>query len=208
MTTIERVRKLNGAPHRRRPEQLARFNLPARPEWANREGLGNYHPIRLIFDNSQALFAGGTICWGYVVMANTVLFRSGPEPCSAAAVVWSADPFVDRFPHWLAGPASHLGHYNTESTPAPQPPTAHYLYLRMRDHFVHGDGIPLPPYMTEGRLVHLLAVPIFREHLPKGYLTGQLMPLLVLPRTHLPAMGMVLPCAVWPEELRRAWERG
>jgi hypothetical protein len=207
MTTIERMRKLIGEPGRRRPEQLAHFNLPVRPEWAHPENLGN-SPRALIFDHAQEVFRKGIICWGHIVIANEALYRPGTEACLPAAVVWSVDPFVDRFPHWLSVPAQHLDHYGDEPTPAPQPPSAHCAYLHIRDMHATYENLALPPYMTEGRLVHLFEVMIFRQHLPKGYLTGKLMPLLVSTKAVLPALGMAVPCAIWPDELRRAWERG
>jgi hypothetical protein len=207
MTTIERMRRLIGVPGRRRPEQLAHFALPERPGWAHAKQIGN-SPLALVFDHAQEVFRKGTICWGYIVVANEVLNQPGPESCSPAAVVWSVDPFVDRFPHFLAMPAQHLKQYFEVATFAPQPPSAHFTYLHMRDWYATYGNLAVPPYLTDGRLVHLCEMPIFRAHLPKGYLTGKLMPLLVLPKSVLPAMGMAVPCAIWPEELRRAWERG
>jgi hypothetical protein len=202
MTTIQRVRDRCGAPGHRKSTELAEIRFPPRPGWAEAS-----NPIRALFDHQDLVLNEGKICWGYIVMANLVLYAPGPQLVSAANVVWSIDPFVDRFPFWLVRPADHLAHYHDEATRAPQPPIAHLEYLRTRDEHCHVSSIRLPLHMTDGRVVHVLTVLVYRDHLPKGYLTGRLVPLLVLHERHLPATGMILPSSLWPDELRRAWER-
>ena len=201
MTTIDRLREHLGAPGRRDPRLLATLALLERPAWANRG------PIQALFDHQHQLLARGSVCWAYLVMANMVLWRSGPEPYAAASVVWSEDPFVDRFPYWLARPAEHLGHYHEESTASPNPPLGYREYLQIRDETMHVSHSSLPPHMTDGRAVYSQSVLVVRAHLPQAKLTGRLFPLLQLRAHDVTPTAMVLPSMLWPAEVRRTWER-
>jgi len=164
-------------------------------------------PIQALFDHQNELLARGSVCWAYLVMANEVLWRPGPEPYGAASVVWSADPFVDRFPYWLERPARHLRKYHEESTQSPSPPLAYRDYLQIRDETLHVSHSALPPHMTDGRAVYNQSVLLVRAHLPKEKLTGRLFPLLQLRAPDVTATAMVLPSVLWPAEVRRAWEQ-
>jgi hypothetical protein len=201
VTTIDRLREHLGAPGRRDPQFLSTLALRERPAWAVAG------PIRALFDHQRDLLAQGSVCWAYLVMANMVLWRPGPEPYAAADVVWSEDPFVDRFPYWLSRPAMHLRHYHEEATGSPNPPLAYREYLQIRDETMHVSHSLLPPHMTEGRAVYSQTVLLVRAHLPQKQLTGRLFPLLQLRAPNVTPTAMVLPSSLWPTEVRRVWER-
>jgi hypothetical protein len=201
MTTIQRLRDYLGPPGKRDPQRLADLSLAKRPSWAT------FGPIQSLFEHHEELLARGSICWAYLVMANSVMWEPGSETCAPASVVWSEDPFVDRFPHWLERPASHLGKYHSNSTASPNPPVAYREYLRIRDEMLHVSHVKLPPHMTGGRVVYSQTVLLMRAHLPLGYLTGSLFPLLQLRASDVPPTAMVFPANLWPPELRRSWER-
>lgn len=201
MTTIDRLRAHLGPPGQRDPQLLATLRWLDRPPWADAGPLG------ALFDHQQTLLQHGTLCWAYLVMANSALWQPGPEPCAAAFAVWSDDPFVDRFPHWLQRPASYLGNYHGASTRSPTPPIAYREYLRIRDETMHVSHLLLPPHMTEGRAVYSQAVLLVRAHLPRGYVTGRLFPLLQLRAPGIPPTAMVFPSSLWPAQLRHVWER-
>lgn len=200
MMTIERVRERCGAPGARRKSELAKITFPVRPPYATGGG-----PAAAMFTDWYALVQEGVVCWGYFVVADGDLFVPDAAPVAPAIVIWSVDPFVDRFPYWLSRPAAHLSHYRDRDTLPPQPPQAHHCYLRIRgDVFRHGN-VRLPPHMTDGRAVYQLTVNVFPEHLPRRFLAGKLVPLLVLHKRGYADTGMVLPSTLWPAELRRAW---
>jgi hypothetical protein len=212
MTMISSIRQFIGKPGERSRVAMRNVNIPRKPGWVTVSkwtGLFSRKlvndPVRNIFEYSELLLQHGRVCWGHSVIANTEMFEPGAEDCPGV-FVYSDDPFVDRFPGWLGRPASHLQYYHSDETRAPNPPRCYEHYLAIRDEMNYQENTQLSPVLTENRVVYYVSVLIFREHLPHGYLTGHLVPMLTLNREGYPKMAMILPCQLWPDELRDEWE--
>ena len=213
MTMISSIRTFVGKPGHRSSVALRNISIPKPPSWMELSRMSDifrpnktYNPLQNIFTNSDVLLAHGRISWGYLVMANTLMFELGDDD-HPGVFVYSHDPFVDRYPRWLSRPASHISYYHNEETPAPNPPSCYQHYISIRDEVHYQTNQQLPLVMTDNRVVHYASIIIFRQHLPHGHLTGKLVPMLTLDTENHPKMAMILPCQLWPDDLLADWEQ-
>lgn len=113
----------------------------------------------------------GTIVYAYLVAAPAHLFdpthADMGAPVLPAAVVYSLDEFYLMYPKRLAPIAKSL-YENRANNPLKDPKA---LF----------PSEPVPDGLTGGRKVYLATVMVHRDHLPLGYLTDTLFPIIASP---------------------------
>ncbi|MEZ4323028.1 MAG: hypothetical protein R3F61_36515 [Myxococcota bacterium] len=144
------------------------------------------------------LAAQGEVRWGFVFMANDALWtgkRSAP-----AAVIYSRDPWFDRYPHELANTGDRLLDL-FGSTHRPVAPHARYTSDLHRSGHVRSFGQPIPAEMTGGRVVCSSSVWVRLSDLPSRRLVSRVLPLWV------DGDGYVMPVvgSVWPQWVLDRW---
>lgn len=169
--------------------------LPEPPDWLTpADGL---FQARLAWPR---LYRDGVVVWGFVFIANNVLWRPGTED-APAAVVYSFDPAFRRDPTPLRGVIEALGLLRTSTRPAP--PGLEATQALVQDDTGRSMQAPVSDRLSWGRAVFLAAVMIHRKHLPVPMLTGLPLPLLACPGPGEPCL--VVPAHYWPDALTAAW---
>jgi hypothetical protein len=146
------------------------------------------------------LAARGRAVWGYVALANEHVWAGTQN--SPGAVVYSFDPWFDRWPGELRPVALRLGGFYA-SDRAVEDPALRVVQDRTRDGHGRIFGARLPDAMTGGRVVFESSTWFCLTDLPGGRLLDHVVPMWVDDDGY----AMVAVAAAWPDELRATWER-
>ena len=170
-----------------------------RPEW-----LRSSDPMSYIFKEKKALLKSGSVCYAYIVQANTILFDWFPHTDHPAHIVYSTDPYIGENPDILEETAHAIYQYKDVSLDLV--PEEWRELARVVTDERDRSGFTLS---TErgGHTVKIDFLPtmIFRKLLPRRKLCGSLLPIITSPDCD---SVMVLPKRYWTKEFRDSWVRG
>ena len=170
-------------------DQLTLYPPP--PDWAARDDLSE------VLARREQLMTRGQVVLSARVMANQTLYFVGSTPsASAMVVVWSPDPFFEEHADELALVASEAVALKNTSPGGDEAEAACLL----TDEMSRPQSVPLPRSLTQGRDVFLSALLVWRAHLPCGFLSGTLLPILVLPGETRAAL--IVPGQFWSDEFK------
>lgn len=153
-----------------------------------------------IYRRQEWVYTQGIVVWGHIVQANSQLFSPGQTDCPAS-VLYSTDLWFDGQPEALGAIAEQL--FAVKGKRHPDPGMAEFSRM-LANEVDRAPRLPVPPALTGGRPVFHTSVMVVRGHLPRGYLTHSLFPLLIEPRHTFAAI--ILPSRFWPPELLRLWD--
>jgi hypothetical protein len=155
--------------------------------------------INLFFQKKNDLLKRGHIVWGQVVQANQLLFYPGMDN-APADVLFCPNPHSQNNPEALASIADRL--YEIKGS-QPDDPELAKLAAAITDESGRHFGLSIPQSLSPDFPTETSVIYIVRKHLPNGYLTQKVLPLLIYPEQ--PRIVMVLPCRYWPVEMEDWW---
>ena len=156
-----------------------------RPDWCGPE-FGGFS----VYQRSSELLKTGRVVWGAIAWANDKALKPG-EVDQPGVVVLGADASYDK-------DALALGDITNVLNAAQQQAGGHVLEK------LGGEGVKTVAEEIVGKRTAYTAPVVFhRKHLPHGYVTGQILPVLMFPAGTGPAM--VVPAKYWPDELLALW---
>lgn len=152
-----------------------------------------------IYRQQESLFRQGLVVWGHIVQANNNLFKAGPYD-HPASIIYSTDSRFDDQPHALESMAASL--FAVKGKRHPDPEMAEFSRV-LADEHDPAPRLPVPRSLTGGYAVFHTAIIVVRQHLPQGYLTHSLFPLLI--EAQLTTAAIIVPCRFWPPGLVAMW---
>lgn len=154
-------------PDFRKEIETVRENFAADTDPNKNMTLKGVGPNKWLHDRS--VIATGKIRYGYVVEANNEMFRFKDLQTVSlpGVVIYSTDEYYD-------------------SNPMALKKIAYELYRKKRSNELRNElryfaATRLPDELTEGRAVYMTTIMFYRLHLPLGYLTDSLLPLVADP---------------------------
>lgn len=195
---LDACRRAFGAPPRSVPLGARWRMSPLPPLWMWLH-LGD--AIWVLYRERARLLRSGRVVWGTLVQANELLFQPATADLPAAAL-YSPDRHYDDKPEELGRIAQAL--FALKGT-TPADPSLQKLAHDITDELERSYNLRVPDLLTGGREVYLTTIMVHRRHLPGGYLTQGLFPLIAHPAST--RATMILPARYWGPELRYFWER-
>ena len=188
MGLLDRTRQGFGPAPRLIGNQAVRFPPPA---W-----MGRGAPLYRTYVDTDTLLRHGDVVWSRTVQANQLLYSPGREDCPAI-VVFGEDRSFDASPQRLGRAAAEVrALYEAEVHDA--------AYRRVKE-LLADEGeprVPVPAGIARGKRLALATVMIHRAALPLPYLATGYLPLVIA--AEVPTV-IVLPKALWAEDLVQAW---
>jgi hypothetical protein len=158
----------------------------ATPSWARKDRL------QLFFKNQKQLFTQGKLVWAHIVQANTMLFSPGRDGYPAL-VVYAAIDRPDLDPAILSAIASKT--FDLKGT-QPTDPNLIKVADCLTDEYSRPYGLFLPSNFALNIPCEITTIYVDRKHLPNGYLSKGIFPLIVSDRD--PKIATILPSRYWP----------
>jgi hypothetical protein len=192
---IDKIRNLLGPPPRAFGSKLSKYLKISPPRWMTKKD-----DTFVQYQRQQALRERGTVVWASYAQANSLMFTPGTID-SGGSMIYSLDPWYDTHPFELLEIAHELyalKHTNQED------PTADAFARTLTNELIRAMGVPVPTRFTSGRVVYHASMIFPRKHLPKGYVSGKLVPVWVDP--HDPSVVLMVPAAYWPAGLLDMWD--
>lgn len=152
-----------------------------------------------IYQRRDDLLQNGTVVWGCLVQANEILFAPG-ETDAPAMAIYSPDRYYDNHVDELADLASHL--FRLKGTQPTIPALAEFARI-ITDEMTRPMRFPIPAMLAGGHDVFATSIMVQRAHLPHGFLTGGIFPLVIAPGRA--RATMILPSRYWPRVLQYAF---
>jgi hypothetical protein len=187
----------------RLPRKLSRVDrayFAIKPSWMCWLGLDE---LSIQYRDQTLLRDRGTVVWGYLVQANSLLFDPHGRENHPADVVYSPDPHFADKPYLLGEYANGL--YRLKGT-EPSDPKIREIAAMITNELSRPLQMMVPHAMTQGRPVYMSALYIHRKHLPLGYLQRSLFPVLI--DLHETKATMMVPSRFWGQTLLAFWNRG
>lgn len=186
--------ELDGMRKRYAQKPYATKRLP-RPQWMDQDELS------ILYEEQEQLFMEGSIHYGCIVQANTILFQGFPHKNCPANLIYSTDSIVDADPKIIEQIANEL--YSYKGMKSSKIPKEYRKIVRVikdelsREAFVQNFKLPDGRWIT----IHFLSIMVFRKHLPKRRLIGSLVPVIVEPSKFKSAM--ILPRKYWGSAFKK-----
>lgn len=169
------------------------------PDWLLINGEIGLPRFKELFENQDVLFSEGTVVWGRIIQANSLLFSPGPED-HPAVVLYSLDEEIDSNPKIIKKAARKLYKIKGKRT---DPELQKFSDMLKSEH-TRKWKIPVPPRISNNIQCFYTTNLVIRKHLPDGYLISGLFPYLVCPEKT--DVGTILPSRYWSEKfLKRYW---
>lgn len=166
-----------------------RYYFPDPPAWCVDD------PLIQLFQDRKKLLQNGRVVWAHLLQANSLLFNPGFGD-SPASIVYGLDAAWDDETDLLQTIAHKLHGLKGSVPDEPQlRPIAAHLTSEMD----RSMKMLVPDPICRGRELVATSIMVHRKHLPSGYLTGGLLPLIINPRET--ACTMILPSRFWPPAL-------
>ncbi len=160
----------------------------------------NNDPLLMILRDQEKLIRGGSVVWGHLVQANSMLFDRNNDKTLPANVLYSLDSYFDSDVMYLGALARNLFAQKGTS------PADHEIREFVRiitDELERSIKRELPKHYCCGHSVFFGDCFVQPSHLPGRCLTGSYFPMLVNPAET--AAVMILPSQYWPPEFLRGW---
>ena len=193
---IQLVRDLLGEPPRTFDPSLAHYLQVEPPQWLTATTSDELYGV---YPAQDRLRAYGRVVWAAVVQANALLFKPGPED-HPASVIWSEDRYFDARPKALLAITPEL--YSLKGNDQVDAESAAFARMLTNER-IRAPRLKVPSRFTGGRVVYHSSLMFTRKHLPKGYVTGNLMPVWIDPAPS--GMVLMVPAAYWPPSVTAAW---
>ncbi|RYG64323.1 hypothetical protein EON80_19435 [bacterium] len=183
---IQTCRDNFGPASRTFPLSQRRYLLPRLPRWCAQSQLAPLQQQRI------NLLRQGQVVASALIQANWTLYRPMPED-APALVVWSEEPNLANDDKELRCLAKRINDLRYDGTGGD---LAELGELVNNEH-----EFPLqyavPPSLAEN--TYMTTILVFRRHMPSGFISSRLLPLLVLPE--VTSQSLILPGKYWPQEL-------
>jgi hypothetical protein len=179
---------LGEPPRRLRSEK---FTHPPAPPWLRPD-----HPLQRAEGDRAFLLENGVVAPAWVVMANSQLFAAG-QGARPAVVIYAPNADVDA--ETLGDAAAAVFALRTAK---PVDPELAALQVELANDLHCFVARPVPVAIAQGACLRLAGVVVHREHLPRPYLGGKLLPVLCHPSS--PSV-VLLPASMWAPDLRAVW---
>lgn len=194
----ECIENFGPAPRRQsRWDRLTYFRVP-KPLWLRQRPSDG---LNTLFENLPALFTAGTVVWGHIIQANSLLFQPGADDCPGE-LVYSLTDAQRVDPDYLGQVAHQL--FSLKGTEPADPdlaPIAEYLTNEM----IRVFGLAVPKTISANLPCRISTTFFVRKHLPLRRLCTPLLPIVVNPVE--PYVAMPLPARYWPQSLIDWWSR-
>lgn len=150
-------------------------------------------PLMGLYWNQKKLRDRGRVVWGHLVQANNLLFKPGPHDCPANVIY---EPVASGERSYIALPRIAQSIFDLKGQ------RHHEAELRECSRWVTNERLRMvdalvPRQLTGGRDIVFSTVMIHRKHLPFGYLSCSMFPLIINPEET--PWTMILPGEYWPE---------
>ena len=168
-----------------------------KPSWL----IGSDDPMNYIYDNTSTFLADTKINYGCIIQANELLFDKNDKHDCPATFITSDSEYVNNNPELLLYLADDIYAYkHTEIGFVPQHLKSVVESIQDehdRNRFVNKinfkDG--------NSASVYIITMMVFRNHLPKSYLTKRIYPLLT--NFEKSKTAMILPQKYWTWEIKK-----
>ncbi len=152
-------------------------------------------PLLRLYWSQNKLRDRGRVVWGHLVQANSTLFSPGFMN-SPANVVYNPTSDDDRSLD-LLGQIAHFifslkGQWHKDKDLA-------RCARWVTNETLRTFAAPVPDRFAQGREIIFSTLMVHRKHLPGGYLSGSILPLIVNPDETTAVM--ILPAEYWPERV-------
>lgn len=156
----------------------------------NRIAIEEFYGSKPFYDFS--VIESGKIYYAYLVEANSLLFRSKMFAMLThpAVVIYSTEEYFEKNPMAL----SKLAHFLFESKNA-----ANWAGKVLNDELNYFSNLQVPMEWTDGHEVYMTTIMIYRKHLPLGYLSDSLLPIVADPQSA--TASFVVDVKYWPKQL-------
>ncbi len=177
-------------------DRLSYLN-PRTPMWCTPSD-----PLTKYVKDRGMLLKEGTIVWGALVQANTLMFQPGTHD-HAGEVLFSVEPERVVDPLQLSRVAHRV--FGLKGVQQSEPALAR-IAEHLGEEYARAFGLEVPKSLSPEIPSAISTVLLHRKHLPSGYLKRSIFPILVLVPD--PWLAMVLPSRYWPTELTKWWDAG
>lgn len=135
----------------------------------------------------------GKIYYAYLVEANNLLFepKKYGMPTHPAVVVYSPDEYFENNPLALRKLAEYM--YRTKNS------TNGWAGKLLNDELHYFANKQVPTELTDGREVYMTTIMIYRKHLPLGFISDSLFPIVAAPKSSTAVF--VVDVKYWTEPL-------
>ncbi|MDM5180564.1 hypothetical protein PO883_25605 [Massilia sp. DJPM01] len=156
-------------------------------------------PLGVILEGQLDLLAKGSVVWGALVQANSMLFEPGVHDCPGD-LLYSRDPHFDGRPQALKRIARAVSSHKSETAAG----AFRIIGQNLAAETVRSFNLPVPDLLTDQEVL-MSSFMAFRKHLPERILSGAWFPALVHPGVRA---VMIVPSWFWPPHLLDMWNRG
>ena len=162
--------------------------------------------LHVIYRDKDLLLQQGTICWAYLIQANSELFNPKNTLDLPANVMYSTHPFMESHPEYLMAIGDELTDYKNQ--PESEIPEAFREMARIitaetdRSAVDFTVSIPDPDHpgtMIEDVDIHFCSVIVFHKDLPESHLEGNFYPVIAAPQQT--SAVLILPKEYWTLDL-------
>ena len=151
------------------------------------------------FWNLGKLWREGTVVWGCMVQANTLMFEDNDFSCPGE-IVYSLVDSHKATPDYLRQLAAQL--FSLKGT-RPSEEGKAKIAAHLTNEWTRVYGLEVPPNLSPSVRCHLSITYLARKHLPDKRLCSNVLPIIVSP---LPPYYITpLPERFWPHELIDNW---
>ncbi|NLN81885.1 MAG: hypothetical protein GX136_04995 [Clostridiales bacterium] len=163
-------------------------NKLLKPVWLTKSPTDSLNGL---YDAVPLLFEKGRVAFGYLVQANSLLFKTSSYSYPAC-FIYSEDLFFQNNPEMLESISHELYEYKSSDA---IPNHLKQVVNIIKDEYERAYNILLPENFTYGKVVYLTTVLVDPRHIPKYKITRSDMPLLVLPEQT--PYSIILPKYYW-----------
>ncbi|MFO0695559.1 MAG: hypothetical protein U0230_18505 [Polyangiales bacterium] len=176
-------------------DRLTYLRIPT-PQWVS----GNPdEALATFFERAPSTLRDGTVVWGVIVQANTLLFEPGDIDCPAE-VVFSLAPAEKAPRSELRRIAAAL--FELKGT-RPRDPGELRIAEHLTNELTRVFGLEVPSSISPTIPCQLSTLMVTRKHLPDGYLRSTYLPVVISPDD--PRLAVPLPSRYWPAPLAASW---
>ncbi len=169
----------------------------AKPEWLNNEA----DLLNEIYDDTSVFLRNSKINYGCIIQANTILFdKKDKRDCPATFITTDSD-YINSSPEILQSVANEIYQYkNTDIDLVPERLRRIVEYIQ--DEYERGRFSNQIEF-EDGNIANLYVITmmVMRKHIPKGYLTKNIYPLIT--NFENSNTAMILPKKYWTFKVRK-----